>query len=247
MATFTMELWEALEISGGTFEVVDGQTVITGGDIGLNHYPIFDEEHRAVLNGKIFDRYMNHEIGAETFSMFRHHMRSRMNEIMPYFNQLYESEKQKIDPLSTMNIESEQTGTATGVGENTSERSSVATAESETGSGNRSVNSTTPQVMLSGNGDYASSAADSTGTTNVESESTETGDTSETTHTTTDNESTSKTTGYQGHAPELMARYRELLINIDVLVVEALSDLFMLLWGTNDPFVDTTYQTRVFY
>ena len=68
-------------------------------DFGLKDYPIFDESYRDVLNKKIMDEYFFREIGTETPGRFRHHLNHTMAMIMPYYNQLYESQMLVIDPL----------------------------------------------------------------------------------------------------------------------------------------------------
>lgn len=52
-------------------------------------YPIFDVEYRPQLERKILLHYLFDEIGAETFDRFKIFLMSKMNEIMPYYNQLY--------------------------------------------------------------------------------------------------------------------------------------------------------------
>ena len=96
MPTYTMELWRLAELRNG--------------DIGLDDYPIFDPAYREDLNKKIFDRYHNREYDAETGDLFVFYMRRRMNEIMPLYNQLYESERIEYDPLSTVDIRTVTTG-----------------------------------------------------------------------------------------------------------------------------------------
>lgn len=73
-------------------------------DIGLNDYPIFDESYRAGLNKKIIEHYYFREIGLETFGLFKRFLSRKMNEIMPYYNQLYESEQIQYDPLKTYDL-----------------------------------------------------------------------------------------------------------------------------------------------
>ena len=70
-----------------------------GYNLELNKYPIFDENYREVLNKKIIDEYYFREIGVETPARFKHHLNHTMDMIMPYYNQLYESELLEIDPL----------------------------------------------------------------------------------------------------------------------------------------------------
>lgn len=62
-------------------------------------FPIFDEEYRAVLETKIIKHYYMYEIGFETVSLFKYFLDTRLNEIMPYYNQLYKSELIKFDPM----------------------------------------------------------------------------------------------------------------------------------------------------
>lgn len=65
-------------------------------------YPIFDEAYKGVLEKKILRHYYTREIGQETFGLFQLFLSDKMNEIMPYYNQLYESEllKHQIEPLT---------------------------------------------------------------------------------------------------------------------------------------------------
>lgn len=55
----------------------------------IGWYPIFDEEYRSVLNQKIVSHYLNYNIGYESASLFYFYITRKMNEIMPYYNQLY--------------------------------------------------------------------------------------------------------------------------------------------------------------
>lgn len=209
-----MELYKALEISNG--------------DIGLNTYPIWSDDYREQLNTKIINHYHNQEIGMETVDMFRFAMARRMAEVMPFYNDLYGTTKLEYDPLSTIDIKTISSGTArTEAASNTSSET-----QTETGSGSRAVNSQTPQTMLSGNGDYATSAAD----TNSKSTGSGSGEESveATNNDTTDSDS--HTTGYQGVASDLVMRYRESLLNIDLMVIGELSDLFMSVWGNSDSY-----------
>ena len=65
-------------------------------------YPIFDEAYRGILEKKIIRHYYTREIGAETFGLFQLYLSDKMNEIMPYYNQLYASEllSNNINPLT---------------------------------------------------------------------------------------------------------------------------------------------------
>lgn len=73
----------------------------------IGYYPIFDENYRQTLNNKIIRHYYTREIGLETVGLWRFKLNVKMNEIMPYFNQLYESELIHFDPLLDFNYTKE--------------------------------------------------------------------------------------------------------------------------------------------
>lgn len=86
MAKFTIEIHSLLE---------------RGYNLPLDQYPIFDEEYRPFLNQKIIEHFYYREIGQETPDRFSFFLARKMNEIMPYYNQLYQSELLQFDPLIT--------------------------------------------------------------------------------------------------------------------------------------------------
>ena len=67
-------------------------------------YPIFDEKYRSVLETKIIKHYYTREIAAETVGLWKLWLDERMNNIMPYYNQLYKSELLEFNPLYDTDI-----------------------------------------------------------------------------------------------------------------------------------------------
>lgn len=67
----------------------------------LSAYPIFDEDHRHVLNDMLIKRYWNCEIGAETPAMFAWNLNEAMCRIMPYYNGLYRAQMASIVDMIT--------------------------------------------------------------------------------------------------------------------------------------------------
>ena len=91
------------------------RTLIKNGfDIGLNDYPIFDEDYRPILNKKIVDHYYFSEIGFETAAMFKHYLNATMREIMPVYNKMYLSDNLITDPLRDFDETTEETRNKTG-------------------------------------------------------------------------------------------------------------------------------------
>jgi hypothetical protein len=228
MGTFTLPLKRVIELTGGTTALVNGETKLTGGNIGLQHYPIFDPTYRDSLNGRIVDRYWNREIGLETVDMFQLAMRRKMNEIMPYYNKLYLSERVAYDPLSTVDL---TTSSNANVTQDSTSNGDSTTTGNATGK-SRSVSSETPQTALSGNGDYATAASD----VNSDSSNDSTGSQTSVDNATTATDATNHTTGYQGAASDLIMRYRESLLNIDLMILGELEELFMLVWDNGDEY-----------
>lgn len=67
-------------------------------------YPIYDESYKSVLETKILKHYYTKEIGFETAGLWQHWLDMRMNEIMPYYNQLYESCLIKYNPMYDVDV-----------------------------------------------------------------------------------------------------------------------------------------------
>lgn len=113
-----------------------------GYDVGLKNYPIFSESHREELNTKILNHFRYREIGYETIHMFIFHLNRKMDEIMPFYNQLYESEKIEIDAITNYSYEelAEKSGedTLEHLGTDTLEHSGKDTTEN----GGTNVNTT---------------------------------------------------------------------------------------------------------
>ena len=62
------------------------------------------EAHRALLLKKILLHYYTREIGYETVGLWKLKLNQKLVEIMPYYNQLYESELLQFDPLKNVDV-----------------------------------------------------------------------------------------------------------------------------------------------
>ena len=230
MPHFTIEFGEAVELLGGTIQFGNendtGHSRIVGGALTLDNYPIFDSAYRPRLNGLIIDRFYNQEIGHETVNKFKLQLRAHLNEHMPYFNRMYVAEMLEIDPLSTIDMRTIVSNSAT---QNVSANAENDTTTS-TQSGSRSVFSDLPQTMLAGNEDYASNATDANTGASVDAKSDELSNS----ETESLSDSESHMSGYQGSASELIAQYKENLTNIDVMVLDSMNALFMGIWHSGD-------------
>ena len=86
-------------------------------------FPIFDENYREVIETKILRHYYTREIGLETYGLWKLKLQTKLNEIMPYYNKLYQSELYTYNPLYDVDM------TTTNVGQRTGERTDINNAE----------------------------------------------------------------------------------------------------------------------
>jgi hypothetical protein len=195
-------------------------------DTALSFYQIFDESYRKILNTKIKQHFWFNEIAHETIDVFLFQLKVKMNEIMPYYNQMYEAELVKRDPFITVRMKSSSKNT--GSAKNISSSVEHGTSSSSTDAKSRAVQSETPQVRLSGDGDYATGAADSTSLTGVRSESDGTG--SQTSTSSSDGSGEGSQEGFSGSMASLIQAHRDAIINVDMMVIAQLEPLFMYVW-----------------
>lgn len=116
-------------------------------------YPIYDENYKLPLEIKILKHYYTREICEETVGLWKLRLDAAMNEIMPYFNQLYRSAMLEFNPLYdtelkriyTRKVDGNETGkqesSGTASGNATSEGSNKNSAE-QSGTAKSTVNGT---------------------------------------------------------------------------------------------------------
>ena len=270
---FICESKSGLEASTGSSSVDD---IISKAwnKIFTNKAPFFDEEYRSVLCQKILKHYYLREICCETVGMWVLWMNTRLEEIMPYYNQLYESAKIEFNPMHDVNVTRTHKRNTTGTNKEDGTRTDN-TTENRATTGKRAVDNTgtgtknttnntdetkkdlysdTPQGAINNieNGDYLTNIRKITDNIN------ETGNeiTSMTEKNTTDYSETEVTNGKldgvtsstgssssiedysesvigkQGTESfsELLNKFRETFLNIDLQVIEEFSDLFFELY-----------------
>ena len=204
----------------------------------FDNFPIFDESYRSVLCSKILKHYYTREISAETVGLWQLWLNTRMGEIMPYYNKLYESALLEFDPFKDTNYTRNHGGTFTGDTRRNG-RSEIDVDNSVTSNGtsnSKNLFSDTPQGAITNieNESYLTNATlikdTDTNTTNTDGNST-TQNTETTGITNTDNW-IETIVGKQSAVSysKLLQEFRDTFLNIDVMIINDLSDLFMNLW-----------------
>ena len=197
-------------------------------------YPIFNEEYREPLETKILKYYYTREICCETYGRWKLFLDSRMNEIMPYYNKLYESELLQFDPLHDVDLYREstrETAEQTSGSSEASGSSSVTTTEDRD---EHSLFSDTPQGGLNGidNNTYLTNATRDMADNSTVQTGTNSNDTTTTGSASGTDEFLEHVYGKQGSASyaKIIQELRETFINIDQMVIKDLDCLFFGLW-----------------
>jgi len=217
-------------------------------------YPIFDENHREELETKIIRHFYTREIGLETYGLWKLKLETRMNEIMPYYNEMYKTAAIEYNPIHDVDYVKTHAGTnevnttskTMSASEGTSERdiSSTSTGSTSNDTTSWDLYNDTPQGSVQNieNETYLTNARKNTedydGTTT--NTSTTNDDTQYTDNRTVDG--TNKETGTDNYIEtmkgkvgtysfsKMIKEYREQVLNIDMMIINDLENLFMLLW-----------------
>lgn len=238
-AKVTMELRDVLESrneKGELFNLWD-----------FDYPSYYEGEEKLAFEQKVIDHYLFHQIGTETVARFKHNFKTRIREIMPYYIQYYKSVEimDKIeDPFGNVDVTEtfEQTTTDTSSGTVNNTETGTATAnESATNTGSEDTEhrfSNTPQGSINNLDDYMTEAfidgkdtvEDVTRNAENESTITNTGTSeSENTGTVTHTLTRKGNQGVNTYAHD-MIEFRQSFINVDMMIIGALRDLFLLIY-----------------
>ena len=237
-------------------------------------FPIFDENYRNVLETKILKHYYTREIGLETYGLWKLKLDTKLNEIMPFYNQLYKSALLEFNPLYEVDYSKTGNRDSSGTRDNTENNSETydestdtneshdeSTTNSNDGTLTKGTTTTTtnyfsdtPQGAISNviDGTYLTNATynavgntgsdntsnsdsvDSEGSSKSKNEKDSSRKGSKTSNSNlTDTESYLESVRGKMSSKSysaLLMEYRETFINIDMMLIEELSDLFFGLW-----------------
>lgn len=137
---FICESKSGLEVSGGSSDV-DNIIANSWNKIFTSKAPFFDEEYRSILCQKILKHYYLREICCETVGIWTLWMNTRLEEIMPYYNQLYDSAKIEFNPMHDVDLTRKHERNVEGTSKEDGTRTDNTTSK-RTLTGNRDTDST---------------------------------------------------------------------------------------------------------
>ena len=170
---------------------------------------------------KFIDEYYFHEIGQETVARFQHRLRTRLNKIMPYYKQLYETEIAAKDINFLLNKDLTETFERVVTGESSSINDLTVSDQGETNNKESNIENGNASLELE-NGSL----------TNVSKTSLNNNTNSNNTSRDNTNQNEITTLKSQGNigitsSAELLDKWRSVIINIDQMIIDACDDLFM--------------------
>lgn len=186
------------------------------------NYNLYDNELKSAFEKKFINHFYFYEIGLTPIARFKKALQIKLNDIFPYYKQLYETELRckDIDFMLNKDLKEQYTRELTG---NSSVNQSSTSTSNDT---SLNINNDTPQnkiddldqFMTSASKNTDNSTMNSSGTNSAENNSTET-----------------YSLVSQGNigvtsSAELLDKWRSVLINIDQLIFEECNDLFMLIY-----------------
>ena len=194
-------------------------------DFQMTQYPIFDENYRETLNHNILNHYYENEIGFETAPLFRLYLNQKLNEIMPYYNELYKAQKKLIDEnllLNNVNLTEQLSG------QNATQSSSTSQSTNSGTSNNKNLFQDTPQGNISNQNIDDSNVYATNVTLDRNTTSNSINDTSSATGSGT-NSYIKTIIGNNGGKfnIDILNDIKNNLMNIDLMIINELNDLFM--------------------
>ena len=181
-------------------------------------YNLYDNDLKPWFEEKFFQHFMFYEIGFDSVAIFKQRLMSKLNDIFPYYKQLYETEirTKGIDFMLNKDLKESYVRELTS-NSNSNQESNITSNNLST------AGQLTPSLIA--NSEKIDKFMDTAQKDNATSNSTSTGESN-------GNSKEEYTLTSQGNigitsSAELLTKWRETLLNIDLMIFEECNDLFM--------------------
>lgn len=237
MSKYTTQLINVIEMAPGNSpdmtlkeKIENSISYIFNFDTGIEN-----TTHLVEIERKFLIHYLMREIGFETIGLWKIFVQDRFLEKAPYYNELYKTIGLDFNYLWDTNFSETYSGNKTFAEKikNLLSNSSLNDLTNQINNSSELIQSDLPQTTLNGK-DYATMS-----TTNTESSTTnqtQTGQSNQQGNSESDRNETEiytiKRTGVTASHPvaELLMEYRESIINVDEMLINEFSDLFLNLY-----------------
>lgn len=186
------------------------------------NYNLYDNELKSAFEKKFIDHFYFYEIGLTPIARFKKALQIKLNDIYPYFKQLYQTELRcnDIDFMLNKDLKEQYTRELTG---NSSVNQSSTSTSNDT---SLNINNDTPQNKIDDLDQFMTSASKNTDNSTMNSSGENIAE---------NNSTETYSLVSQGNigvtsSAELLEKWRSVLINIDQMIFEECNDLFMLIY-----------------
>ena len=196
------------------------------------NFPFYtdSEELRQNFIQKFYDEYMFREIGFETVERFKRSLLGKLNKIMPYYTQLYHTELESKNINFLLNKDLVETFEREISGSSEVNSNSTTNTNGTSSANSNDIMYDTPNTRIDDMTKYPTQGSqgenNATTSSNGTSTSNQTGENTQTEKTSLISKGNIGITS----SAQLLKEWREVIINIDELILNELEDLFMLLF-----------------
>ena len=196
------------------------------------NFPFYTDSEELRLNfiQKFYDEYMFREIGFETVERFKRSLLGKLNKIMPYYTQLYHTELESKNINFLLNKDLVETFEREVSGSSEVNSNSTSNATGTSNSNSNDIMYDTPNTRIDDMTKYPTQGSQgentATSSSNGTSTSNQTGENTQTEKTSLISKGNIGVTS----SAQLLKEWREVIINIDEMILNDLEDLFMLLF-----------------
>lgn len=190
-------------------------------------YNLYNNELKPYFEEKFFQHFMFYEIGFDNINIFKQHLISTLNDIYPKYKQLYETEIrcQNIDFMLNKDLKESYIRKLNGESEGNSQATS--SSDNTSNSNDLSIANDTPQNKIDDLDKYMTSASKSNSNSTNNSTSNANNTIKNKSNNTEEYELISQGNIGVTSSAELLEKWRNVLINIDLMIFKELENLFL--------------------
>lgn len=190
-------------------------------------YNLYNNELKPYFEEKFFQHFMFYEIGFDNINIFKQHLISTLNDIYPKYKQLYETEIRCHDIDFMLNKDLKESYIRKLNGESEGNSQATSSSDNTSSSNDLSIANDTPQNKIDDLDKYMTSASK----TNTNSTNNSTSNANNTIKNKSSNSEEYELIS-QGNigvtsSAELLEKWRNVLINIDLMIFKELENLFL--------------------
>nr|DAO18560.1 MAG TPA: Lower collar protein [Caudoviricetes sp.] len=191
------------------------------------HYNLYNNELKPYFEEKFFQHFMFYEIGFDNINIFKQHLISTLNDIYPKYKQLYETEIrcQNIDFMLNKDLRESYIRKLNGESEGNSQ--AISSSDNTSTNNDLTIANDTPQNKVDDLDKYMTSASKINSNSTNNSTSNANNTIKNKSNNIEEYELISQGNIGVTSSAELLEKWRNVLINIDLMIFKELENLFL--------------------